>query len=115
VITTAQVAAISRYVGTFIAGAATAAAGWGIISTDNAATIQTSLGHIVNGVQEITVGVAPLAAIVLGWYGTWTASHKAQARAVAATGAIIVTTPLIAATTAEKNIVSSNDYEVVPK
>jgi hypothetical protein len=115
VITTAQVAAISRYVGTFVAGAATAAAGWGIISTDNAATIQTSLGHIVNGVQEITVGVAPLAAVVLGWYGTWTASHKAQARAVAATGAIIVATPQLAASTPEKNIVSSAEYKVVPK
>lgn len=115
-ITKAQAVAIGRHVVTYAAGAATAAAALNIISAGDAATIQSSIQHIVNGVSEIGAGLAPLIGLASALYASWSASHKQQVKAVAALpNTTVVTTPELAHSTPEANVVSSTEVKVVPK
>lgn len=72
-----------------------------------------SLGSVVN---NIVLLIAALAPIYAGWKASRSASPKAQAVAVAATGALVVGSPeLAAATPNSPNIVSMADVKVTTK
>ena len=116
-ITMGQAAAIGRHVATYTAGAVTAAAALHLLSGADAATIQTSLQHIENGVTEIATGLGPIIGLVSAAYAAWSASRKSQVKAVASIpGTTVVTTPeLAAATPAQSNIVSNTQNSVVSK
>jgi hypothetical protein len=61
----------ARHFVTYAMGAATA---FGVTSIQGVdlSVISDSLNHIFNGIKEISVGVAPLAAIAMAWW----AAHK---------------------------------------
>jgi hypothetical protein len=44
--------------------------------------VGTSFDHIFNGIKEISVGVAPLATIAMGWWAAHRSSPAAQVAAV---------------------------------
>lgn len=77
-----QIAAISRHVVTYAMGAATAAAAFGLLNSNDVGTISTSLGEISDGVAKIAAGLAPLVAMASGVYAAWAASRKAQIASV---------------------------------
>lgn len=115
-LTASQVAAAGRHVASYAAGAVTAAAAFHLLSTQDAATLQTSVQQITNGVSEIAAGLGPIIALLSGFYATWSASHKQQVKAVASVpGTTVITTPEIAAATPETNIVSNQVVKAVPK
>lgn len=77
-----QVAAFGRHVATYAAGGITAVAVLHIVNAGDAATLSDSLGKISTGVAEIASGLAPIIALVSGWYAAWSASRKSQIAAV---------------------------------
>ena len=68
-----------------------------------------------NSVNDIVVLIGTASAVYAAIKASSTASPTAQAKSVAATGALVVTTPEIAAATPEANIVSQDAVNVVPK
>lgn len=66
-------------------------------------------------VNDIVVLIGTASTVYAAIKASSTASPKAQAQAVAATGAVVVASPEIAAATPETNIVSKDDVKVVPR
>lgn len=112
--TKAQVDSASRHA-ISIAGTAIAIFGLqakGISLEQATATIQ-ALGSTVNDVVVLIAALAPLYAMLKASH---TASPTQQAKSVAATGAIVVGSPELAAATPDvPNIVSSDSVEVTKR
>jgi hypothetical protein len=106
--TGAQVAAFSRHIATFAAGAVTVGVGLHFISPDQGTQIGNAVSGIINGVESIIGGIATLIAIGSGVYAAWTASPTSQIKAVVANPDVskVVTTPAVAATVPGDKVVS---------
>ena len=109
----AQVDTAARYAGTI---ASTAFAIFGLqakgITLDQVQAVIASCGTLVNDLVVLVSAVAPL---YLAFRGISSSSATAQAAAVAATGAKVVTTPEIAAAVPSPNVMSTADVKVVSK
>lgn len=107
----AQVNAIARHV-------ASAAAGAVILFGLSTKIDPVAITNIINATgtlaNDVILLVGLITPIVSAFYASKTASPTSQAAAVAATGAIVVTTPAIAAAVPSPNVVSSTDVKVVP-
>lgn len=90
-VTASQLAAAGRHVVTFIAGGVTCLAALHVVSAGDAATIGSTLTRIGNDVVDICAALAPLAAIVSGWYATYKASKNQQIKSVNAIDGVKVT------------------------
>ena len=86
-----QLAAIGRHVITFFAGGITFLAALHVISAGDAQAIGTSLTKIGSDVADIFAALAPIIAILSGWWAAYTASHKQQIAAVNAISGVKVT------------------------
>jgi len=77
-----------RSTGIFVVGAA---AGTGLMAATTATSIQTDIGHMMNGAQEFMLGAGPLIALALAWWGKNKASLVSQVSTVqaAAPGALM--------------------------
>lgn len=110
--TPAQVNAAARHVASF-AGGAIVMFGLGTkINPDIVNQLITATSTLVNDGIVLAGVISPL---VAAYFATKTASPAAQAAAVAATGAQVITTPAIAAAVTSSNVMSSNDVKVVAK
>lgn len=103
-----------RYAG---AVAGTAIAIFGLqakgISLDQIKVIIAALGDTIN---NLVIAIGAIASLYAAIKGVSNSSPSAQAAAVEATGAIVVTTPEIAAATPNSpNVISNTDVKVVPK
>jgi len=109
----AQVDTAARYAGTI---AATAFAIFGLqakgITLEQVQSVIAACGTLVN---DIVVLVGALAPLYLAFRGISSSSATAQAAAVAATGAKVVTTPEIAAAVPSPNVMSATDVRIVNK
>lgn len=125
-----QWVSFGRHVVTFVAGAATAAAGLAaygstlhLVTPDQADNIVTAFQAIAAGVKAIIGGIGTLAggiATLIGiGSGIW-ASYSASKKSIVQAAAqlpqtTVVTSPSLAAATPEANIVSVDKVAVVPK
>ena len=79
----------------------------------------TAVGAVINAsgtlVNDVIMLIGLVTPIIAGFYASKTASPTSQAAAVAATGAIVITTPAIAAAVPSANVVSATEMKVVPK
>jgi hypothetical protein len=112
--TKAQVDAASRHV---ITAAGVAVTIFGLqakgVSMDQVTAVIKSLGDTVNTVLQL---VAAIGLLYGGVVAAKSASKENQAKAVAATGAVVIASPeLAAATPNDPNIVSRDDYRLVQK
>jgi hypothetical protein len=84
-----QALASSRHAVSFLMGAATA---FGITSVQGVdlTTVNDSLGHIFNGIKEISIGAGPLITIAMGWWAAHKSSAVAQVTAAAAVPGVSV-------------------------
>lgn len=97
-----------RYVGTFLGGAITLAAGFGTISPEVAHKLTGTLPALVDGLTTEAGAISALASIVLGAYGAWTVTRKQRIAAVAADPHVskVVTTPELAGAIPSPKVVS---------
>jgi hypothetical protein len=111
--TKAQVDAAARHA---ITAAGTAIALFGLqargVDIAQVTAMIQALGSTVNDLVVVAGAAGGLYAAIRA---SGTASPTAQAKAVAATGAVVVASPEIAAATPETNIVSNDEVKVVPK
>lgn len=94
-----QVSAFGRHVLSYSMGAVSAAAVLHVISAGDATTIGNSISQISTGVAEIAAGLAPIIALVSGWYAAWSASHKSQIASVNAIPGVKVVAQAVPAIT----------------
>lgn len=107
-----QVNAAARHIASF-AGGTIVMFGLGTkINPDTLTAIINATGTLVN---DAVVLIGLLSPLIAGYFATKSASPVAQAAAVAATGAKVITTPEIAAAVPSPNVISSNDVKVVAK
>jgi hypothetical protein len=78
-------------------------------------TVNQVIGAAGTVVNDLVVLIGIASPMVAGYFASKSASPTAQAKSVAATGAIVVASPEIAAATPEANIVSKDEVKVVPK
>jgi hypothetical protein len=111
--TQSQVNAASRHAATFTAGAI---AMFGLSTKLDPNTVQqiiTASGNLINDIILLAGLITP---IVTSLYASWSATPASQSAALEKDGAIIVTTPAIAAATPNSpNVMSSADVKVVPR
>ena len=110
--TPAQVNAAARHVASFAGGAIVMFGLSSKISPDTLTSIINATGALVNDLVLLVGLVSP---IVAGYFASHSASPVAQAAAVAATGAQVITTPAIARAVPSSNVMSSNEVKVVAK
>jgi len=115
-----QYKAAGRHVASYIAGGVTIAVGLHFLSPAQGTDIANNIGSITDGVTKVATGLAGLIAVLAPIYTTLKAAHSAspvqEAITLEKTGAVIVTTPEIAASTPNSpNIVSTSEVKVVSK
>lgn len=104
--------ASGRHIVSYGAGFMTA---FGLTKVVDPNVLVTSFDHIFNGVNEISIGVGPLAAAGMAWWATRKSSPAAQVAAVSANPAvkqITVSDPALA--TAAKQADPQTQVNVVP-
>lgn len=107
-----QVNAFTRNLASGIGGAVLM---FGLSTKIDVATVNsiiTATGTVVNDLV-LLIGVA--SPFIAGYFASKSASPKAQADAVAATGAIVVGSAELAASTTSPNVVSQDQVKVVTK
>lgn len=77
-----QLAAAGRHVVTFLAGGVTCLAALHVISAGDAAAIGSTVTRIGNDAADVCAALAPVAAIVSGWFAAYKASHQQQIKSV---------------------------------
>lgn len=80
--TASQLAAIGRHVLTFLMGGITFLAAIHVLSAGDAATMGAALTKIGTDVADIAAALAPVVAIVSGWYAAYKSSHQQQIASV---------------------------------
>lgn len=108
--TSGQVIAAGRHVGTVIGALLAIFGALGYITPTQSASINTALG-------QIAVGVGALIPIVTGLFASMSAAPAAQAESLTkeVPGTVVITTPAIANPTPNPNIVSNATTEAVLK
>jgi hypothetical protein len=110
--TQAQVNAAARHAASFAGGAILVFGLSAKIDVNTINQIIAAAGTVVNDGVVLIGLVTPLLA---GYFASRSASATAQAAAVGATGAKVITTPEIAAAVPSNNVMSSADVKVVAK
>jgi hypothetical protein len=110
--TPAQVNAAARHVASFAGGAIVMFGLGSKVNPDTLNALINAAGNLVNDGIVLAGIVSPL---VAAYFASKTASPTAQAAAVGATGAKVITTPEIAAAVPSPNVMSSNDVKVVAR
>ena len=119
-ITWGQYKAAGRHALSYAAGAATAAAAFGLLSQAQSADVLSGLNKIGDGLSSVADGVMAIAGVLAPLYAAYKAAHSASAqeqlKTVAAMPEVkgIVTTPAVAeATPSDKVVSSAKDLETV--
>jgi predicted Kef-type K+ transport protein len=107
-----QVNAASRHVASFAGGAILV---FGLSTKINVDTVNQVIAATGTVVNDVILLVGLLSPLVAGYFASRSASPTAQAAAVGATGAKVITTPEIAAAVPSSNVLSSTDVKVVSK
>lgn len=98
----------------------------GLISVAQQKTLTESLAEVYAGVSQIAHGLSsiwqilvvvggPFVGAVLAWYAQRSATTPKQSEAVAKSGAVVVTSPEVAAATPNPNVVSRDAVQIVSK
>lgn len=110
--TQAQVNAFTRNLASGIGGAVLM---FGLSTKIDINTVNQVIGAAGTVVNDLVVLIGMASPLIAGYFASKSASPTAQAKAVAATGAVVVGSAELAAATPEINIVSKDDVKVVPK
>lgn len=84
--TTGQLIAAGRHVVTFAAGAASFAASVHFMTADQAKALVDGVTQVSSGLVSIGGGLAPVAALISGYFASRSASPKQQALSLIETG-----------------------------
>ena len=82
-----QELALGKHAITYAAGVATAL---GLMTAVDSATLTSSIDRIINGVEEISVGLGPVIALVMGLWARYNASRGAKIASLTATSGTMV-------------------------
>lgn len=98
-----------RYLGTFVGGAITVAAGINVITPDVAHKLTDALPALINGLTTVAGALSTIAGIALAAYGTWSSTRRARIAAVAAdpvVAKVVTTTTALADSIPSTKVVS---------
>ncbi len=109
--TTPEVNAIARNAASFASGIIGVLGLASKLPPDTIMAIATALGNVVNDVLLLVGVVTPLVTV---YFARASATPAAQAQSVGETGALVITTPAIAAATPSSNVIAANTVKVTP-
>ncbi len=109
--TAPEVNAIARNAASFAAGIIGVLGLASKLPPDTITAIATALGNVVNDILLLVGTVTPL---VAAYFARASATPAAQAQSVGETGALVITTPAIAAATPSNNVIAANTVKVTP-
>jgi hypothetical protein len=111
--TSAEVNAATRHIGSFAAGAI---AMFGLSSKFDPSTVQQIIAASGNVINDVIILIGLVGPFITAYFASKSATPAAQAVSLEKQGAIVVTSPEIAAATPNSpNVISNTEVKVVPK